>query len=214
MTPESPRRRVVCASGRMSLVRLFFRRESRRTLGGSRPCRVGHLLGGPREHARPFRFLRALVVFHPRGDDRRRVCRCGCAEVGSSPCFLSGLVVWAGPPVDDRRGGGDSSQPSCGAHRSCSIMGTGRSRRRTSAFVSRGVLGQARARVAPSSIRRCKQHRQPSAWASVQERPPTRGSFSQLTRRRPVVSIGPATRTCGIWTNIRGCFPRALVCSR
>jgi hypothetical protein len=117
MTPESPCRRVVCANGRMSLVRLFFRRESRRTLGGSGPCRVGNLLGGPREHARPFRFLRALVVSHPRSDGRRRVCRCGCAEVGSSPCFLSGLVAWAGPPLDDRRGGGDSSQPSCGAHR-------------------------------------------------------------------------------------------------
>jgi hypothetical protein len=144
-------------NGRMSLVRLFFRCESRRTLGGSGPCRVGHLLGGPREHARAFRFLRALVVSHPRSDDRRRVCRCGCAEVGSSPCFLSGLVAWAGPPVDDRRGGGDSSQPSCGAHGSCSIMGTGRSRRRTSACVNQGVLGQVRARVAPSSIRRCKQ---------------------------------------------------------
>src|SRR5690348_8650966 len=65
MTAESPCRRVVCANGRMSLVRLLFRCESRRTLGGSGPCRVGHLLGGPREHARAFRFLRALVVSHP-----------------------------------------------------------------------------------------------------------------------------------------------------
>jgi len=53
---------------------LFYWRDSRRTLGGIRPCRVGHLLGGPREHARAFRFLRALVVSHPRGDDRCWVC--------------------------------------------------------------------------------------------------------------------------------------------
>lgn len=151
---SGPERRV-CVNGPMSTVRLFFRRESHRALGGIRPYRVRHLLGRPREHARTFCLLRTLVVPHPPGDDRRWFCRCGCAEVGS-PCLLSGLVARAARRVDDRRGGSEYSQPSWGAHRRGSIMGTGRSRRRTSAYVNQGVLDQVRARVEPCSDRRCK----------------------------------------------------------
>jgi hypothetical protein len=140
---------------RMSCGRVVFRRESRRTLGRIRRCRAGHLLGRPREHTRALRFLRALVS-PPRRDDRARVCRCVRAEVGSSPCLLTGLVGRDDRLVDDRRGGGESSPPPCGAHRSCSTMGTGRSRRPTSVCVNHDDLGQVRAREAPSSIRRSK----------------------------------------------------------
>ena len=183
-TPEPPGRSVVCVKGPMSTVRLVFRCESHRTLGGIRPSRVGHLLGRPREHARTFCLLRTLVVPNSPGDDRRWFCRCGCAEVGS-PCLLSGLVARVARRVDARRGGSEYSQPSEGAHRRRSIMGTGRSRRRTSAYVNQGVLGQLRARVAPCSIRRSDQRqRRPGAVVALAPRPRGNRALGSSPHRR------------------------------
>ena len=60
---------------------------------------------------------------------------------------------------------------------------------------------EAHPRLRCASVQQC--HSISLAWVA--------GGSSHLTTRTPLTSIGPATRMCGMWTNMSGLMPRAFI---